>query len=120
MDAPPGELFEVCRDVLEGLEDVAVETRDAGQLKLVGQIGPSWRSFGEHVQIIVREIAPSRSRVWILSRPMHRPALIDYGKNLENVIGIREALQVSLEQSGRKASGCPGRGHASAAPSVQV
>ena len=121
VDPAPGELFEVCPDVLESLDDVAVETRNIGQLKLVGQIGPSWRSFGEHVQIIVREIAPSRSRVWILSRPTHRPAVVDCGKNLENVISIRDALQTSLECSGKALRGFPsGTGRPAQAPSVQV
>ena len=101
VDAGPDELFEVCRDVLGGLPDFAMETRNSGQLKLVGEIGPSWRSFGEHVQIIVREIAPRRSRVWILSRPIHRPAVIDYGKTLENVVNIRDAIQTALVQSGK-------------------
>ncbi|MBJ39293.1 MAG: hypothetical protein CMD83_12650 [Gammaproteobacteria bacterium] len=107
VDPAPGELFEVCPDVLESLDDVAVETRNIGQLKLVGQIGPSWRSFGEHVQIIVREIAPSRSRVWILSRPTLRPAVIDCGKNLENAISIRDALQTSLECPAKPSAAVP-------------
>ena len=122
VDVAPNELFEVCRDVLAELDDVSVGTGDAGQLRLIGEIGPSWRSFGEHLQIVVREIAPSRSRVWILSRPTHRAALIDYGKNLENVISIRDALQASLERSGQsslvRSSACQAR--RPEAPSVQV
>lgn len=101
VQARPDELFEVCREVLRSLPDLNLETRDSGQLKLVGETGPSWRSFGEHVQIIVREIGPCRSRVWILSRPIHRPVVIDYGKNLENVVNIRDAIEVALIHSGK-------------------
>jgi len=52
----------------------------------------SWRSFGEKIQVSVKEASPLEALVEVNSRPRWPLTLADYGRNFENVETICEHL----------------------------
>ena len=45
----------------------------------------TWKTFGDVISLEVSNLDDDRTKVKILSRPLVRTTLIDYGQNLENV-----------------------------------
>ncbi len=100
VEASPTPLFAICCEVLESFDGASLVLRDAGQLKVAGRTPRTWRSAGEHIQIVIRQLSAGQSRIWILSRPIARTSIIDCGKNLENVVLMKEAIQARLSEPG--------------------
>lgn len=89
--ASPEQVFERCKR-LELFKRIDVHDHDARHAKIVARTALTWKSFGETVQIIIRKINETQTRVCILSRPALKTTLLDFGKNLENVVTIKETL----------------------------
>jgi hypothetical protein len=85
---PERALEAASRIVFEDLE-WAIEDRAEGSLLL--RVPASFRSFGEQVSVDLHP-TPGGSAVLLFSRPLSRVILIDYNKNRENVLRLRDAL----------------------------
>jgi hypothetical protein len=85
---PEKALEAVSRIVFEDLE-WAIADRAEGHLAL--RTPRSFRSFGEEVNVDLHP-TPSGSAVLLSSRPLSFVIWIDYNKNRENVLRLREAL----------------------------
>ena len=89
--ATPEQVFERCKE-LAFFRRIDIHAHDARHGKIVAMTGPTWKSAGETVQIIIRKINENQTRVCILSSPALKTTLLDFGKNLENVVAVKEAL----------------------------
>jgi hypothetical protein len=65
---------------------------------IIVKITMSWQSWGEIIEVRFTPLEPQSTRVDIVSRPVFAFALIDFGRNLNNVHRIVNHLQ--LERAG--------------------
>jgi len=55
--------------------------------------GMTWKSWGETITVIINPISQDEYEYEIISKPKVNAAMVDYGKNLENVNRVEEILQ---------------------------
>ncbi len=53
----------------------------------------TWESFGEKITIKIHEIAKNNIRITIESKPVFPITIIDYGKNLSNVLCVESLFK---------------------------
>ncbi|KGX92081.1 hypothetical protein N781_03060 [Pontibacillus halophilus JSM 076056 = DSM 19796] len=85
--------FERCKQSLTLLKDVEIKEENKQEGSLVAHTGATWKTFGEVVNIQLREEDFTVTHIHIESRPLAKQTLIDYGKNYENVKTIRDSLE---------------------------
>jgi len=57
----------------------------------------NWRTWGDLIQFDIKEISDQKCNVIITSRPAMGTALIDFGKNLDNIIKLTNDLKVKTQ-----------------------
>jgi superfamily I DNA and/or RNA helicase len=73
--------------------EIESEDRKSGEIKALTSL--SWKSFGENIQFKIWSSENGRTRIQILSRPKLKTTLVDYGKNIENVLKLSSFLSVT-------------------------
>jgi hypothetical protein len=76
--------------VLVGAKDVRVET--GTDARLHARVPMSWNSWGERLRLDFTSTSADAVQVRVASSPSFRLTLVDFGKNLQNVERIRDAL----------------------------
>ena len=71
--------------------------RAAGVIK--ARIGPTWQSWGEVVEVDLRQLTGAGLEVEVRSKPVLPLTFLDYGKNERNVRRILEHLTDMSERS---------------------
>jgi hypothetical protein len=93
---PPDKALEAASRVAFEELDWAIESRAEGHLRL--RAPASFRSLGEQIDIDLHP-TPGGSAALICSRPLSPIIVIDYNKNRENVLLLRESLQRACRAS---------------------
>lgn len=90
----PEDVFAALKTILPKIQGFKVtDISDFGK-SLNIKVGMSWKSWGETIKISVLPSSANDSMLSIMSKS--NMGLIDYGKNIENVNSILEALQNEL------------------------
>jgi hypothetical protein len=84
--------YEKCLRSINEIKNCKIESEDRQNGLITAKISSSWRSFGEKVEIKLWNSSGGRTRIYIVSRPKMRTAILDYGKSIENVIKLSSAL----------------------------
>lgn len=117
--AEASQVFDRSRAVLSLLSaGGSVERAEEGAGVIEARLATSWRSWGERIALEISHLGPQRARVKVSSWSALPTTLVDYGKNAENLLRFRSALQESLLSATR----APGVGvkRAAEAPPVAV
>lgn len=93
LSQPYDEVFENCIRALETIEKSEVKSADPSTGKIEATIGGGWNNFAQKITIEIAGSEADLTGVVILSRPKMQTAMIDYGKNLENVETIANFLR---------------------------
>lgn len=93
LSQPYDEVFENCIRALETIEKSEVKSADPSTGKIEATNGWNWKSFSEKITIEIAGSEADLTGVVILSRPKMQTAMIDFGKNLENVETIANFLR---------------------------
>lgn len=91
LEAPPEHALEKAVQAVSALKSGRVLEVDPVTRRVVAHKGASWRSWGEAIDVSVREAAAG-SVVRLSSRPRLSTTLVDWGSNLRNVTEICRAL----------------------------
>ena len=93
LSQPYDEVFENCIRALETIEKSEVKSADPSTGKIEATIGWGWKSFAQKITIEIAGSEADLTGAVILSRPKMQTAMIDFGKNLENVETIANFLR---------------------------
>ena len=77
---------------LSSIRKCKIRNREFSQGKIVAKVGLTWKSWEDVVSVDVSKMDDDRTQVEVSSRPALRTALVDNGKNLENVQKIAKFL----------------------------
>ena len=82
---PYNRAFTLCIRSLDSIKKCKIHREDRSLGKIAAKTGMTWKTFGDVISFEVFSIDDDRTHIKILSRPLVRTTLVDYGKNLENV-----------------------------------
>ena len=89
--------FEQCIEKIHAFlslsSNMRIQTMDLQNGIIVARTTTSWLSWGETVEIVLREVATSTTSIRVTSQPSWKLTAVDYGKNLENVNKLAAYLQ---------------------------
>lgn len=87
------EVFALCLESIRSVKksEIGLLNKDKGIFTV--NVGVNWRTWGELIQFDIKEISTHKCNVEITSRPAMGTQLIDFGKNLDNVIKITNDLK---------------------------
>lgn len=89
---PFDEAFETCLSSIAILKKGKVTQQDRELGVIHAKTGTTWKSFGEKLMLTVSPDGDESCKVSISSKPLVGTTLVDYGKNIENIRSIVEAL----------------------------
>ena len=89
--------FDLCIESLNLIKRSKIRKEDRSQGKIDARAGINWKTWGDLISLDVRKKDNDRTQVIVLSRPVVRTTLVDYGKNLENVERISSFLKEKSE-----------------------
>ena len=91
------EVFALCLESIRSVKksEIGLLNKDKGIITV--NVGVSWRTWGDSIQFDIKEISDQKCNVIITSRPAMGTALIDFGKNLENIIKLTNDLKDKTE-----------------------
>lgn len=87
------QVFALCLESIHNVKksEIGLLNKDKGIFTV--NVGVNWRTWGDLIQYDIKEISDQKSNVVITSRPNMGTALIDFGKNLDNIIKITNDLK---------------------------
>lgn len=87
------EVFALCLESIRSVKksEIGLLNKDKGIFTV--NVGVNWRTWGDLIQFDIKEISVHKCNVVITSRPTMGTALIDFGKNLDNIIKITNDLK---------------------------
>ena len=96
LQEPFEDAFETCLSSLLALKQCRIiqEDRQLGVTRAL--TGTTWKSFGEKILVTVSPVAPNSCRVTVSSKPAIGSTIVDYGKNVENIRSIVDALSCTV------------------------
>ncbi|MDR3614795.1 MAG: hypothetical protein P4L53_14650 [Candidatus Obscuribacterales bacterium] len=86
------EAFELCASSVLLLRNCRITQQDKELGIINAQTGTTWKSFGEKIMLTVSSTDKDSCTVTISSKPAISTTLVDYGKNVENLRVIEDAL----------------------------
>tara|TARA_R110000868_G_scaffold258137_13_gene515453 strand:- start:69 stop:575 length:507 start_codon:yes stop_codon:yes gene_type:complete len=67
--------------------------RKSSENYIFAHVGTSWKSYGENIEILMREISANEWEISVVSRPLVPCTMFDYGKGFENVASIVSVIR---------------------------
>jgi len=95
VDAPPAVAFARAADAISRSPKTSVKHADVDAGLIEARIGVSWRSWGERLTVRVQGQAEDQAEIDVLSEPLLRTTIVDYGKNQRNVDELLRAMNWS-------------------------
>lgn len=89
------DVLAACREALLEIPDIKAVREDSENLVVHASAGPSWRSFGEEIEVEINPLAQEKWNVSCHSKPRSKNIVFDWGKNFENVETWKCKLQKS-------------------------
>ena len=91
--------YELCSEAFKVIKKSVVvsENKNLGVIRV--EVPSSIKSFGEVLEFKIVKITNRNTRVQITSRPKRKNTIIDYGKNIENILIIASFFGSSGEES---------------------
>ncbi|WP_054957280.1 hypothetical protein [Paenibacillus dakarensis] len=91
------EVFAFCLESIRSIKksEIGLINKDKGILTV--NVGANWRTWGDLIQFDIKEISDQKCNVIITSRPAMSTALIDFGKNLDNIIKLINDLKLKTK-----------------------
>jgi hypothetical protein len=74
-----------CREALLSVPNVKSITEDMQNLLIRADIGTSWKSGGESIDVEINPLSEDKWQIRCTSKPLSTSIVFDYGKNFENV-----------------------------------
>lgn len=84
------EVFDLCDHSISTIDKCKLGYYDPKEGIAKAKAGKSWLTWGDEITFQLKEIKPNEFCVTIVSRPVVRTTVIDYGKNLENINRISD------------------------------
>ena len=91
--------YYLCLESINSLPKARLQKENRSQGKIDVRTGMSWKTSGDKISFDVQKIDDDRTQVIVSSRPVVRLALMDYGKNLDNVDKISNFLKKNANRS---------------------
>jgi hypothetical protein len=95
MNGSARDVLAACREALLEIPDIKAVREDSENLVVHASAGPSWRSFGEEIEVEINPVAQEQWNVSCHSKPKSKNIVFDWGKNFENVETWKNKLQKS-------------------------
>ncbi len=89
------DVLAACREALLAIPDIKAVREDSENLVVHASAGPSWRSFGEEIEVEINPLSDEQWNVSCHSKPKSKNIVFDWGKNFENVETWKGKLQKS-------------------------
>ncbi|MFH1146226.1 MAG: hypothetical protein V1736_00780 [Pseudomonadota bacterium] len=89
------QVFQKCLNTLRALRSIK-NVKPAGR-RLFGRTKPSFSSFGEEITVSFEALDSKSTRIQIISAPVVKITLLDYGKNYKNTVNIMDAIQKVMQ-----------------------
>ena len=80
-----GRVFDLCIASLNVIKKCKIRKEERSEGNIEVKTGITWKSFGERISFNICEINDSKTQVKVSSRPAIRTAVVDFGRNLDNV-----------------------------------
>lgn len=93
LQLPYDKAYDHCMKSLSLIKNCTVQNENSSEGKIIAKTGLNWKTWGDTITFDVKRINNNRSRVTVSSRPTAKTTIVDYGKNLENVIKIASYLK---------------------------
>ncbi|WP_054027694.1 hypothetical protein [Bacillus sp. FJAT-28004] len=87
------EIFTICLESINCLKKCQIGQLNKGKGIFSVNIGINWRTWGDIIHFDIKGINENKCIVEVTSRPKMETTLIDFGKNLENIIKITNYLK---------------------------
>jgi hypothetical protein len=91
------EVFALCLGSIRSVKKSEIELLNKDKGIFTVNVGVNWRTWGDLIQFDIKEISDQKCNVIITSRPTMGTALIDFGKNLDNIIKLTNDLKVKTQ-----------------------
>ncbi|MCP4373237.1 MAG: hypothetical protein GY797_34800 [Deltaproteobacteria bacterium] len=85
LEYPYRKAFELCTLSLKTIDNCKIQRTDRNKGTIEAKTGITWKTFGDIVSFKIQRLDGDRTQVEVSSKPVWHTALVDYGKNLENV-----------------------------------
>lgn len=95
VDTPPAVAFGRAADAISRIPRTSVKHTDAAAGLIEARVGVNWRSWGERLIVRVQGHAEDQSEIDVVSEPLLRATIADYGKNQRNVDEFVRAMSGS-------------------------
>ncbi|MCQ3829161.1 hypothetical protein HXX02_06865 [Microbulbifer elongatus] len=90
-----------CLSAVKTIKKAKVKNIDRINRVMTAKVGITFRSFGENIQIALKEVAHKSVTISIESKPRIWGTTADYGKNYENAEIISDYVKASLPTEGQ-------------------
>jgi hypothetical protein len=94
-------VFNRLQEVLDHLKRIDCHQQDIENGHIQAVARPSWRSFGENIDIELSKASKDKVVAVLSSKPRMSLTMIDYGKNLENVEIITKGIMEAFARDDR-------------------
>jgi hypothetical protein len=91
------DVFDLCNDSIPAINKCKIGFYDPKQGLVRASVSKSWMSWGELITFQIKEIELNKYNLLIVSRPVLRTTIIDYGKNLDNINRISEHIKLNTK-----------------------
>ena len=95
VDAPPAVAFARVADAISRIPRTSVKHADAAAGLIEARVGVNWRSWGERLTVRVQGHAEDQPEIDVVSEPLLKTTIADYGKNQRNVDEFLRAMNWS-------------------------
>lgn len=92
---PYDRTFNLCIKSLNLISRCRVKEEERSQGKIIARSSVNWKTWGDTISFEITGISNENTAVKVSSRPTSRTTIVDFGKNLENVITIVSFLEKS-------------------------
>lgn len=93
VDLPYDQAFDLCLQSLENVRKSRLVEEDRVNGKIVVKVGLNWATWGDKIIYSISKMDDNQTEVNIVSYPIVKTTLIDYGKNAENISLILRKLK---------------------------
>ncbi len=95
LQLPYDRIFDLCRRSLDVISRCRIREENRSQGRIIAASSINWKTWGDTISFDITSINNEKTAIKVSSRPTSRSTLVDYGRNLENVIAIVSFLERS-------------------------
>jgi hypothetical protein len=102
LNLPYKQTFDLCMQSLSRIKRCTIQEENLTQGRIVAWAGINWKTWGDIITFHIKKTTNGITYVTISSRPRARTTLVDFGKNLENIIKVTSFLKKHAESGSRE------------------